>query len=37
MERVGFRYERDFVYADLPHRLCRLDVERWRRGREAPA
>lgn len=30
MEKVGFRYEKDFVYADIPHRLCRLDVDRWR-------
>ncbi|MEE2674925.1 MAG: GNAT family N-acetyltransferase [Myxococcota bacterium] len=32
MEKVGFRYEKDFVYADIPHRLCRLDVDRWRDG-----
>ena len=30
MEKVGFRYEKDFVYADIPHRLCRLDADRWR-------
>ena len=24
MEKAGFRYERDFLYADLPHVLCRL-------------
>jgi len=24
MEKVGFRYERDTIYADLPHVLCRL-------------
>jgi RimJ/RimL family protein N-acetyltransferase len=24
MEKVGFRYERDVVYANLPHILCRL-------------
>ena len=27
---VGFRYEKNFVYADIEHRLCRLDVVRWR-------
>lgn len=32
MEKVGFRYEKDFVYADTPHRLCRLDADRWREG-----
>ncbi len=31
MEKVGFRYEKDFVYADITHRLCRLDVDRWRK------
>ncbi len=30
MEKLGFRYEKDFVHADLPHRLCRLDVDDWR-------
>ena len=30
MEKVGFRYEKDFIYADITHRLCRLDVDRWR-------
>ena len=29
MVKAGFRYEKDFVYAEIPHRLCRLDVERW--------
>lgn len=29
MEKVGFRYERDFVYADLPHVLCRLTAADW--------
>ena len=24
MEKVGFRYERDIVYSELPHVLCRL-------------
>ncbi len=26
MEKAGFRYEKDFVHAQLPHRLCRLDA-----------
>ena len=30
MEKAGFRYERDFVHAELPHRLCRLSAEAWR-------
>jgi ribosomal-protein-alanine N-acetyltransferase len=30
MEKAGFRYEKDFVYAELPHRLCRLSAGRWR-------
>jgi RimJ/RimL family protein N-acetyltransferase len=30
MEKVGFRYERDFLWAGLPHRLCRLERARWR-------
>lgn len=30
MEKLGFRYEKDFVHAGIAHRLCRLDVERWR-------
>ncbi|MFP6630358.1 MAG: GNAT family N-acetyltransferase [Myxococcota bacterium] len=30
MEKAGFRYEKDFVYADITHRLYRLDVDRWR-------
>ncbi len=29
MEKVGFRYEQDFVHADLAHRLCRLDASSW--------
>ena len=32
MEKVGFRYEKDFVYADIPHRLSRLDAGRWQKG-----
>lgn len=30
MEKAGFRYEREFVYADLPHRLYRLTSTAWR-------
>lgn len=30
MDKAGFRYDKNFVYADLEHRLCRLDVARWR-------
>ena len=30
MEKVGFRYDKDFVYADITHRLCRLEADRWR-------
>ena len=30
MEKVGFRYEKDFVHAGLPHRLSRLDAAAWR-------
>lgn len=30
MEKVGFRHEKDFVYADIVHSLCRLDRDRWR-------
>ena len=33
MEKVGFRYERDFVYAGLPHRLCRQSAGQWRARR----
>jgi RimJ/RimL family protein N-acetyltransferase len=29
MEKAGFRYERDFTYADLPHRLYRLSATVW--------
>jgi RimJ/RimL family protein N-acetyltransferase len=32
MEKAGFVYEKDFEYAGLPHRLCRLDAARWRAG-----
>ncbi len=30
MEKLGFQYEKDFVHADITHRLCRLDADRWR-------
>jgi [ribosomal protein S5]-alanine N-acetyltransferase len=30
MEKAGFRYERDIVYADLPHVLCRLSASTWK-------
>ena len=30
MEKVGFVYEEDTTYADLPHVLYRLTVDRWR-------
>jgi RimJ/RimL family protein N-acetyltransferase len=30
MEKVGFRYERDIVHADLPHVLYRLTATAWR-------
>jgi RimJ/RimL family protein N-acetyltransferase len=33
MEKAGLRYERDVVYADLPHVLYRIRAEDWRRGR----
>jgi RimJ/RimL family protein N-acetyltransferase len=29
MEKLGYRYERDFVYAELPHRFYRLTTEDW--------
>jgi ribosomal-protein-alanine N-acetyltransferase len=29
MEKAGFRYERDIIYADLPHVLCRLTSSAW--------
>lgn len=32
MEKLGFRYEKDFVYADVTHRLSRLDADGWRDG-----
>ena len=30
MEKAGFRYERDFTHADLPHVLYRLTQAAWR-------
>lgn len=29
MEKLGFRYERDFEFAGLVHRLYRLSVGEW--------
>ena len=33
MERAGFRYQRNFVHADLPHRLYRLTNEEHQHAR----
>lgn len=33
MEKAGFRYERDIVYADLPHVLCRQTRDEWQTSR----
>jgi ribosomal-protein-alanine N-acetyltransferase len=33
MEKVGLRYEREVVYADLPHVLYRIRASEWRRAR----
>ena len=30
MEKVGFKYERDFVRADLPHVFYRLTADEWK-------
>jgi [ribosomal protein S5]-alanine N-acetyltransferase len=35
MEKVGFVYERDGIWADLPHVFYRLTPERWREQRGA--
>ena len=35
MEKVGFRYERDGLYKNLPHVFYRLTVEQWRANSEA--
>ena len=35
MERVGFRYERDIIWAGMPHVLYRLSADTWRRGAAA--
>ena len=32
MEKVGFRYERELMYADVPHGLYRLTASTWRSG-----
>jgi ribosomal-protein-alanine N-acetyltransferase len=39
MEKAGFRYERDIIYADLPHVLHRLTASAWQRAlaNEGPA
>jgi ribosomal-protein-alanine N-acetyltransferase len=29
MEKLGFRYERDFQFAGLPHKFCRLSATDW--------
>ena len=33
MEKLGFRYETDIVFAGLPHRLYRLTATDWRMDR----
>jgi RimJ/RimL family protein N-acetyltransferase len=33
MQKVGFRYDTDIVFAGLPHRLYRLSVIDWEMGR----
>lgn len=33
MEKAGFQYEREMIYADLPHVLYRLTADDWRAGR----
>jgi RimJ/RimL family protein N-acetyltransferase len=30
MEKAGFRYERDVIYADLPHVFFRLTAQQWK-------
>lgn len=32
MQRLGFLYERDVIWAGMPHVLYRLPVEEWREG-----
>lgn len=29
MQKVGFRYKRDFMHAGMPHVLCRLSRKEW--------
>jgi RimJ/RimL family protein N-acetyltransferase len=36
MEKAGFRYERDVVYADLPHVFFRLTRAAWQAAAAAP-
>ena len=33
MEKLGFRFVRDIVFAGLPHRFCRLGVAEWEQER----
>jgi RimJ/RimL family protein N-acetyltransferase len=35
MEKVGFKYERDIIHADLPHVFYRLTADDWKRDRVA--
>jgi RimJ/RimL family protein N-acetyltransferase len=35
MEKVGFRYERDGEYAELPHVFYRLTAQQWREANSA--
>jgi hypothetical protein len=37
MEKVGFVYDHDGTWVDLPHVFCRLTAERWRQLRRAEA
>jgi ribosomal-protein-alanine N-acetyltransferase len=36
MEKVGFRYEKDIVHAELPHVLCRQTAAAWLTRRAEP-
>jgi RimJ/RimL family protein N-acetyltransferase len=33
MEKVGFKYERDIIHADLPHVFYRLTADEWKCNR----
>lgn len=35
MEKVGFKYERDIIHADLPHVFYRLTAPEWKSASEA--